>query len=67
MMNAQIRFTVAALALIATLGLAACSGGDAEPLVVSEARASTTSQFDYGWRTPQSPTAVRDGTVREYY
>ena len=35
--------------------------------VVSEARASTTpSTFDYGWRTPESPTAVRDGTVYEF-
>ncbi len=67
-MNAQIRFTTAALALITTLGLAACSGGDAEPMVVSEARASTStpSTVDYGWRTAESPTAVRDGTVHEY-
>lgn len=56
----------AALVLIATLGLAACSGSD-EPSVVSEARASTTpSTFDYGWRTPESPSAVRDGTVYEF-
>jgi hypothetical protein len=66
MMNAQIRITAAALALITTLGLAACSGGDAEPMVVSEARASTTSQPDYGWRTTLSPTAVRDGIVYHY-
>ena len=66
MMNAQIRFTAAVLALITTLGLAACSGGDAESMVVSEAQASTTSQSDYGWRTTMSPTAVRDGTVRQY-
>ena len=65
MMNAQTGFTLAALALVATLGLAACSGGD-ERSVVSEARASTLSQFDYGWRTGESPTAVRDGTVYEY-
>lgn len=65
MMNAQSRLTAAALALIGTLGLGACSGND-EPSVVSEARADTPSQFDYGWRTPESPTAVRDGTVHEY-
>ncbi len=65
MMNAQSRLTAAALALIATLGLGACSGND-EPSVVSEARAGTSSQLDYGWRTAESPTAVRDGTVYEY-
>jgi len=65
MMNAQSKFTAAALVVIAMLGLAACSGSD-EPSVVSEARASTPSQFDYGWRTPESPTAVRDGIVHEY-
>jgi hypothetical protein len=65
MMNAQTRLTAATLALLATLGLAACSGGD-EASVVSEARASTPSQFDYGWRTPESPTAVADGAVHEY-
>jgi len=64
-MNAQTRLTAAALALITTLGLAACSG-DEQPSVVSEARASTPSSFDYGWRTPESPTAVRDGTVYEF-
>ena len=64
-MNTQTRLTAAGLALLVTLGLAACSGGD-EPSVVSEARASTPSQFDYGWRTPESPTAVADGTVHEY-
>ena len=64
-MNAQTRLA-AALALIATLGLAACSGSD-EPSVVSEARASTpSSTFDYGWRTAESSTVVRDGTVFEY-
>lgn len=64
-MNAQTRLTAATLLLIATLGLAACSGD--EPSVVSEARASTTpSTLDYGWRTPESPTAVRDGTVYEF-
>ena len=65
MTNAPAKLTAATLALIATLGLAACSSGD-EPSVVSEARASTPSQFDYGWRTTESPTAVRDGTVYEY-
>jgi ABC-type glycerol-3-phosphate transport system substrate-binding protein len=65
MMNAQTRLTAAALLLIATLGLAACSG-DEQPSVVSEARASAPSTFDYGWRTPESPTAVRDGTVYEF-
>ena len=64
MTNTQARLA-AALALIATLGLAACSGED-RPTVVSEARAATPSTFDYGWRTPESPTAVRDGTVKEY-
>jgi hypothetical protein len=64
-MNTQTGLTAASLALLVTLGLAACSAGD-EPSVVSEARASTPSQFDYGWRTPESPTAVADGTVHEY-
>ena len=64
-MNAQTRLTAAALLLIATLGLAACSG-DEQPSVVSEARASAPSTFDYGWRTTESPTAVRDGTVYEF-
>ncbi len=63
-MNAQTRLT-AALLLVATLGLAACSGDD-QATVVSEARAATPSTFDYGWRTPESPTAVRDGTVYEF-
>jgi len=61
-MDLQLRLAIAALALV---GLAGCSGGD-EPSVVSEARASTPSQFDYGWRTTESPSAVRDGTVYEY-
>ena len=63
-MNAQTRLT-AALLLVATLGLVACSGDD-QATVVSEARAATPSTFDYGWRTPESPTAVRDGTVYEF-
>ena len=64
-MKAQTRLAAAALVLSATLGLAACSGDD-QASVVSEARAATPSTFDYGWRTPESPTAVRDGTVYEY-
>jgi hypothetical protein len=61
-MFAQNRSLAAMLALIA---LAACSPGE-QPSVVSEARASTPAHYDYGWRTPQSASAIADGTVYEY-
>jgi len=64
-MDLQLRLALATLATLGLVGIAGCSGAD-EPSVVSEARASTPSQFDYGWRTSESPTAVRDGTVYEY-
>ncbi|TMH44728.1 MAG: hypothetical protein E6H54_07960 [Betaproteobacteria bacterium] len=64
-MDLQLRLAIAALALVGLVGIAGCSGND-EPSVVSEARASTPSQFDYGWRTTESASAVRDGTVYEY-
>jgi hypothetical protein len=63
-MYAQTRL-IASL-FIATLAIAACSPND-DTSLVSEARASSTpSQFDYGWRTAESPSAERDGTVYEY-
>ena len=61
-MFAQTRSLAAILALIA---LAACSPGE-EPSVVSEARASTPANYDYGWRTPESATAEPNGNVYEY-
>lgn len=64
----QAKFTAAALSLIGLLGIAACSGGEGEASVVSEAYAGpATSQPDYGWRTNAAATAERDGTVFEYY
>ena len=62
-MYAQTRL-IAALFFTA-LPIAACSPND-DTSLVSEARASTPSQFDYGWRTAESPSAERDGTVFEY-
>ena len=63
-MTAQTRSLSAILTLIA---LAACSPGD-EAYVMSEAYASTPpASFDYGWRTPESATAIADGTVHEYH
>ena len=62
-MYAQTRFLVSLF--IANIGIAACSPND-DTSLVSEARASTPSEFDYGWRTPESPSAERDGTVFEY-
>ena len=63
-MYAQTGFFAALL--LATLAIAACSPAD-DTSLVSEARASTPpSQSDYGWRTAESPTAERDGTVFEY-
>jgi hypothetical protein len=63
-MYAQTRLLVSLL--IANIGIAACSPND-DTSLVSEARASSTpSQFDYGWRTSESPSAERDGTVFEY-
>ena len=61
-MFAQTRSLAAILALTA---LAACSPGE-QPSVVSEARASTPTNYDYGWRTPESASAIADGTVHEY-
>ena len=52
-------------AILALIALAACSPGE-QPSVVSEARASTPANYDYGWRTSQSPTAEPNGTVYEY-
>ena len=62
-MFAQTRPLAAILALIA---LAACSPGE-QPSVVSEARASTPANYDYGWRTSESASAMADGTVYEYH
>lgn len=63
-MYARSRFIVSLF--IANIGIAACSPHD-DTSLVSEARAaSTPAQFDYGWRTSESPTAERDGTVFEY-
>jgi len=63
-MYAQTRLLVSLF--IANIGIAACSPND-DTSLVSEARASSTpSQFDYGWRTSESPSAERDGTVFEY-
>ena len=53
-------------AILALISLCACSPGE-EPRIVSEARAAAApSNHDYGWRTPESSTAVADGTVFEY-
>ena len=52
-------------AILALTALTACSPGE-QPSVVSEARASTPANYDYGWRTPQSANAIADGTVYEY-
>jgi len=63
-MYAQTRLLVSLF--IANIGIAACSPND-DTSLVSEARASSTpSQLDYGWRTSESPSAERDGTVFEY-
>lgn len=63
-MYAKTRILAAALSLIA---LAACSPGD-EPSVVSEASASTPpASNDYGWRSPESTTAMTNDTAFEYY
>jgi hypothetical protein len=62
-MYAQTKFTAAAFVL--ALGIAACSPHE-DASVLSEARASVPSQFDYGWRTPESPTAEQNGNVYEY-
>jgi len=52
-------------AILALISLAACSPGQ-EPTLVSEARAAAPMNYDYGWRTAESRTAVADGTVFEY-
>jgi hypothetical protein len=52
-------------AILTLISLSACSPGE-EPRIVSEARAAAPSNYDYGWRTPESSTAVADGTVFEY-
>jgi len=63
-MTIQTKSLAAILSLIA---LAACSPGE-EPSLISEAYARTTpASSDYGWRAPQSETAIGDGTVHEYY
>ena len=63
-MYAQTRFLVSLF--IANIGIAACSPNN-DTSLVSEARASSIpSQFDYGWRTTESPSAERDGSVFEY-
>ena len=56
--------SLAAILLISSL--AACSPGE-EPTIVSEARAAAPTNYDFGWRTPESASAVADGTVYEYY
>jgi hypothetical protein len=53
-------------AIFALVALAACSPGE-EPSIVAEARASTPANYDYGWRTPQSASAIADGAVYEYH
>ena len=53
-------------ALLALISLCACSPGQ-EPSLVSEARAAAPSNYDYGWRTAESSTAVAFGTVFEYH
>jgi hypothetical protein len=62
-MYAQTR--LAAALLLASLAIAACSPSE-DASLVSEARASSPSPSDYGWRTAESPSAERDGTVFEY-
>ena len=63
----QIRFAAAALILIGFFGSAGCSEEQSGGAVVSEAYAApTTTQSDFGWRTPQSPTAEPNGAVYEY-
>jgi hypothetical protein len=55
--------SIAALSLILT----ACSDGGTEASFVSEAVASpAVATPDYGWRTDISPSAVQDGTVKDY-
>jgi hypothetical protein len=54
------------LALLALL-LAACSEEARDSSFVSEAVAAPAKAApDYGWRTDMSPTAVPDGTVKDY-
>jgi hypothetical protein len=61
------RFAAAALALTSFVLITACSKEDGEASLVSEARADTSKQKDFGWRaTPDFPAKPQDD-VREYH
>lgn len=63
----QAKFTAAVLTLIGFLGLAACSSGEGEASVVSEATAATpATQPDYGWRPSTRSTDLHEDTAYDY-